>query len=521
LNASGHEQLRAAGHGGSLPALPATLPSPSHGGYMTDRDPHTRIQRDIVDALLSGEALNSDASRQLFVDRLSDLLGGPLPVRLQPTVRLQMIEIVRTCAKRRDGLAAIVDVAAEFDPVSPETVQLQQLRDEWDAVTCLPSEDWTALRSALENLVVPDLPELCRLATASRVPTLPARCTTPWLAFVYLAGAASAPDMLPPWMALLDLVAEWMEHEAAREVRARNQQRAVEWGLLGQLDAVRWELSDLRQEAAPTAYLVIQLDPDPLDRDRFTLSYWHQADPYHWRPVRGEDRFVRRTELQAAVADLVGEMEAAWSNRSEPVVLEFILPWELLNAPVEWWPKDLPPAPRVPLTRDYPVVVRSLDRLGARPWHRVWHQRWSKLEQYPATGHVHWSRPAGEDHVTRLREALKNDEHVVSMVLSEPPHGDTGRDEMKAALSFGLPVVVWHRTDCSTAAFRQTVADLLADGGLAHLPTRARDLRLEALRLDQESQDQHVGRHLAVLWDDPRRQPKSSEWLGGTGEGLG
>ncbi len=493
------------------------------GGYVTDRDrdPHNRIQRDIVDALLSGEALHSDASRQLFVDRVSDLLGGPLPLRLQPTARLQMIEIVRTCTKRRDGIAAIVEVATEFDPVSPETVQLRRLRDEWEAATCLPKEDWTALRGALDSLVVPDLQELCRLATASRVSNLPPHCSTPWNALAYLAGAGSAPEMLPPWMALLDLVAEWMDHETARETRARNQQRAAEWGLLEQLDTLRWELSDLRQEAAPTAYLMIQLDPDPLDRERYTLSYWHQADPYHWRPVRGEDRFIFRTELQAAVADLVGEMEAAWSNRSEPVVLEFILPWDLLNAPVEWWPKEMPSAHPVPLTRDYPVVLRSLDRLGARPWHRVWHQRWSKLAQYPGTADVHWSLPAGENHVARLREALKNGEHVVSMVLSEPPCGDTGRDEMKAALSFGLPVVIWHRMDCSTAAFRQTVADLIADGGLAHLPTRTRDLRLQALRLDQQSQEHHVGRHLAVLWDDPHRQPRSSAAWGAAGEEFG
>jgi hypothetical protein len=158
---------------------------------------------------------------------------------------------------------------------------------------------------------------------------------------------------------------------------------------------------------------------------------------------------------------------------------------------------------------DYPVVIRSLERLRTPRWHRAWHQRWQRLQAAPATTRVYWSRPSGEDYFTRLETELKSDERVVSLILSEPPTvaNRTGQQEVEAALRAGLPVIVWHRQDCTSPAFREGVTRLISDAGLAQLPARAKELRLEALRLEPKVRQDHIGRHLTVLWCDPERKP--------------
>jgi hypothetical protein len=109
---------------------------------------------------------------------------------------------------------------------------------------------------------------------------------------------------------------------------------------------------------------------------------------------------------------------------------------------------------------------------------------------------------------------LKADDRIVSLVLSEPPTrvGETGQQEVEAALRSGLPVIIWHRSDCTSLAFREAVSGLVTKGGVGHLPIRAKELRHAALRLEPALREAHVGHHLTVLWDDPERRPDS---LGG------
>lgn len=171
---------------------------------------------------------------------------------------------------------------------------------------------------------------------------------------------------------------------------------------------------------------------------------------------------------------------------------------------------------------DYPVVVRSLERLRTPRWHRHWHQRWQQLRDAPTSSEVYWSQPAGADYFTRLETELKGDRRTVCLVLSEPPASPGGgQQEVEAALRAGLPVIIWHRADCSSPAFREAVSSLVSDAGLAELPTRAKELRHEALRLDPDLRIDHIGRHLTVLWDDPARRPGPARSGGPPGEHQG
>ncbi|MFL6075322.1 MAG: effector-associated domain 2-containing protein [Mycobacteriales bacterium] len=453
-----------------------------------------------------------ERGRQLAVELLRDELNAPLQVRIHAQDRLYLIEIVRACAALPHGLRALGEVLDSLEPGSSATVETHRLIDEWYASGWISGEDWSLLREALEGVTLPDLADLCRLATESRVPMMPAHCDCAWWVFVHLAGFNAGPHTLPPSLVFLDLLLDRLEPSAADAVREVCLRWAREWGLAAELEVRHWR-RPLGESAVDAAYLVIELDPDGLDSQQYTLSHWYQNDPHQWHPRRGEDRTVRLGELEQAVENLIADMEAKWARSSAPVMLEFVLPWELLNSEVDWWPHESGTGRASPLAMDYSVVVRSLERLRTPRWHRLWRQRWRQFVHEPATSHMYWSRPSGEDYFTRLESELKSDESTVSLVLSEPPQhtGGHARKEIETALRSGLPIIIWHRGDCSSAEFRTVVSSLAAEGGLGSLPERVRKLRMQALRLEPDQRGRHIGRHLTVLWDDPERLPEPSD----------
>ena len=62
-----------------------------------------------------------------------------------------------------------------------------------------------------------------------------------------------------------------------------------------------------------------------------------------------------------------------------PVAIEFLLPVGLINLPVEWFRTYGASTKPLPLCVDYPVVVRSLDRMRHDSRPRMWGVRWSAL----------------------------------------------------------------------------------------------------------------------------------------------
>jgi tetratricopeptide (TPR) repeat protein len=105
---------------------------------MNDHDPRELIQRGLVEAIHMAAFVGSEPGRQLFLDRVADWLGGPLPVRMHATVRLQIVEVVRMCLQQPGGVAALVGVVDELEPMSQVAARLRELREEWDGLGAVP-----------------------------------------------------------------------------------------------------------------------------------------------------------------------------------------------------------------------------------------------------------------------------------------------------------------------------------------------------------------------------------------------
>ncbi|MEU9733138.1 hypothetical protein [Streptomyces sp. NPDC048002] len=478
-----------------------------------------RVRRAAVDVLVDCDGLRSSEDREQFLDLVLERLGRNGRLTRHSVPRGQFVALLRFCmrgapdGRAPDGLSCLAAVLDLLDPGSAESLTMFRLGDEWKAACTLPAElltRWPLLESSL--LPLPLHPEergrLVTRATSARLRTPPPHSTTPWSDFLYLVGQNTAPEQIPPWMAYLEEVAGRLDDAHRREVRAINRQQAVRWDFGDALDRRRYPRQTDRHLTTHDEHLAIRIMPAPLDEGHYTVSYWFHSD------ARGPDFEGRRdsavipfADLQRTVSEVISEVERAEGDRPGQLRLEFVLPLELINLPVESWPLDTSEDPPLPLGMTYPaVVIRSLERLLDQRWHGRWRLRWQRLRQEPTSGSVYWSIPAGPQHQHVVPGLL--DEEYVAAVLSEPPEDGRAQGclEFKTALRTGYPVVVWHRTGESTTEFRQVLGELFADG-FADLLPRITRFRRQAAALGSAAPEHQIGRHLAVLWDDPDRKP--------------
>jgi hypothetical protein len=469
----------------------------------------------IVDALEESTSLNTQQDLALLVDKLAARIGQRPPPQQPTFLRADFFGLVRYCEQLPDGIGCLSAAVNDLEQGSLPSQAIAQLALEWEALDAQPAlvVRWEWLSHLLAQVRPGDLPRLIRSTPEHPFQDLPPYCTTPWSAFLFLLGAATGPDSVPLWMIFLDRLRDLLPPDSAEELWAQNRQWAVAWGLGGDLDLARYSQPTV-SERGGVGYIVIQLAPVSIDTSQYTLSYWLQKDPHRWRPEPGLNRHLDLGDLgnlASHVGQVISEAEASWGDRPGQIQLEFVLPMELLNLPVEWLPKNPDSDSTVPLAVIYPVVLRSLERLGRREWHRRWRLRWDSLNTRSATTQTLPSIPAGNDGIDRLEIMLSRDHNHPGVVLSQPPVRDqTGGRALEMALRVGCPLIIWNRsTNGSDPDFR-SIVDELQNGGIGNIPDHLAEQRREVAELDPRQRDQHPWYHIAVLWDDPDRKPWSA-----------
>lgn len=326
-----------------------------------------------------------------------------------------------------------------------------------------------------------------------------------WSVVWHLAEFNAGPDGLPPVMLFVELLARQVGDRSLRDrLRAWNDRQANTLELMA-------ELAHARSSAAPIAadvrlHLMIVVQPDGIETDRYMVCAWRQSDPDEWPPPREEAHAAREDEIEQLIDELVLDAERAWQGHTGTAALEIVLPRKLLRLPVHLWHKEHVSGNPRPLCLEYSVVVRSLERMVTDYWHRAWKRRWRTLQDDPRQADVHFARPAGPDSPYAIDAVLESEELCTAIVLSGAPSPEPGKaDQLTAALRSGLPAVLWHRLDADEASIRRIV-DWLADGdGLRDLPTRSHVLRRDAHRDDVPRFDGAAVLELFLLWDDPTR----------------
>ncbi len=458
----------------------------------------------LLGAALAESAVLRDRTRcKLLLNLLSARLGVALSQPAGCSSLSLVHEIVKICARLPTGLSALVDTLADVEGESTPVRRARQLQSEWDAHDLYEAADLAELRTILRGLTVQNLAGFYLAAIDFRSQSLPSHCDGVWPTFAHLAGLNADRNGVPPSMIFLERIADRSARDLANRLRAWNDRIAATMHLGPELSAARADAVAV-DNTPTTTYLVMQLQPDGLDPTVYHLSHWWQPGSGGLPVQRGEVSMVTRDQIEARVGELVRRAELSLPGTE--LALEFVLPFELLNTPVERWTTEpASSAGSEPLALRYQVVVRSLERMRSRHWHRAWHQRWRRLLTGPQA-EVFWNtRSTRSGH--ELAMTLAGDERVVAVVLSEPPSPDCpqGNREALAALRSGVPVIIWHRQDCSSREFKSTVSELTS-GTIADLPARVCALRRSELTSGMGGAVD-VFRELTVLWDDPGRQP--------------
>jgi hypothetical protein len=380
---------------------------------------------------------------------------------------------------------------------------VRQLVEEPRVLDLLTEMELNRLRQWLVGITAPQLPTLMRRAAGPGVPPAPPGASA-WDIFMCLADFSADVDGFPLALSFVELVARQVGGDVSAKLTKWNDDQARRLRLEPQLWARR-AASASRLPADSRLHLMIVVQPDGIDPHRYLLSYWRQDDPAEWPPPRGETRTVTLEELERRVDDLVVSAERAWSGHTATVMLEFVLPRELLNLPIHRWHKEHDSGDPRPLCLDYPIVVRSLERMRSLQWHRVWRQRWQTLMDDPSAARVHFGQPANAQERHHL-DAVLSDPRCVLMVLTEAPsrQPQPGADELAAALRSGLPALVWH-PDASSEALREVITRLIEGDGLRDLPGRAQAAHQAAFEASAAPFDENIVRDLVMLWDNPDR----------------
>jgi hypothetical protein len=464
-----------------------------------------QLQGALVDALVAMTILDAPETRRSLIRIMSRNSGGAFAgIPEVPAARAHLVEIALACLSLPTGLQCLIAALRLLDPAHQSIKELERIARSRTILDLVSSEDRVQVVKLLGRLPELNVEPLWYAATDDVAPLPAERTDTLVAAFDQLTTLNIRSDGLPPAIAFVELAACRAPGQLAAQLRTWTEAQAERIGL-------GTELGELRRSAAtnppppavPPPCLVVQIEEHAIRSGHYLLSHWIQRRPGAWHPVRGDVRTVRWDEAEEAVEALVNQAEEAWGDEPGHVALEFVLPIALLNEAVDWWRSG--GADTVPFCVDYPVVVRSLERMRDLSRRRVWLNRWTALLKAPSLN-VHSALGYTGDPGT-WNVQLHRDLALSTVILGEPPQAAQAAHggHLWMALTAGVPVILWDRRKRSSFEFTQLANELIGDPPMT-LAGRVQRLRQTAASLNgAAATDEHPGRHIALLWDDPTR----------------
>jgi hypothetical protein len=187
-------------------------------------------------------------------------------------------------------------------------------------------------------------------------------------------------------------------------------------------------------------------------------------------------------------------------TNKEPQEIHIFLPLKLMNHPVDCW--KMYEDERETIGEKYQIFIRCSEGLiGKNPRVIAWQKKGKLISENLSQTANSIFIMAVDTKVETLEKNLKMANARAAKIIPVFQNNLPGEILWKAA----VPLALWVRQELSGIDNRTVLDELINDFDLRELPEQVRLKRLDAM--DQDSQENHVGRHLCLLWDDPNLLP--------------
>ncbi|MER5700697.1 trypsin-like peptidase domain-containing protein [Micromonospora sp. NPDC002296] len=263
--------------------------------------------------------------------------------------------------------------------------------------------------------------------------------------------------------------------------------------------------------------VMVRLRPAYQDHRRYHVTMWRYVDAEHVVPVLDELKAVPWETAKQRVQSLLVEQIALLTAHERDIMIEFILPQELLSEPIHGWTL-WPRRPWETLGGKYAVVVRDLERLEDAECMAFLRTRYRAAgDRAVVSGLLAVGCDDKRDHQA-MWGLLSCEEYLSMVALPGPPDRPPAQVALDVALSTGVPALAWcvpgcagcPGTDCVGSSSQQGLVECLADARVTDLPRTILRLRRAAAKFNRAD---HWGLNVVLLWDDPVRQPPRQRML--------
>ncbi len=474
---------------------PPPTPSEPMEDYDTSaykRWPLTKEAKGIlVDYLLACPKMKDPISRYVILRDLPDDIRDEIKIHEDPKVHL--LSIVNTCSEYKGGLEWLNDQVQFFEPGSEPTCKLNELFQQLCPKYPINWTQLTRLKHLLftKVLCLPQEEDLIKIFKGciphpDRTPLSAKPEKTHWL--VYFLDWLSNIDQRIPILKFVTRLLPYIEQPEPIQ----------EWLVEVHAELGLPPIKPVQEDVSETAsyYLLIQLKtPETQDTDdkAYDVHAWFFKEHHLIKKIYEKGRINSLGIMSDVLDEIIGSILT--SCTSEFPTLEFLIPPNLFNYNIE----ELGAEEDEPIGIQYPVVLRSLDRLQRNHRKQSWNVYWNKNKER--------LQVLSEHCLVCMKNPEKKKKQLdyleggqICFNLQFIPETKYLTDITRS----GTAIVLWPRQEASQDVTQQ-LQEALRNHPLQKLPELLKDIRLEAWDTHE-----NLG-NLSLLWDDPDRQPPGFE----------
>jgi hypothetical protein len=262
------------------------------------------------------------------------------------------------------------------------------------------------------------------------------------------------------------------------------------------------------------SYLIATLTPDDNNKDLFLFNAWlivddsiqdlSKFDSLLDPEDRERGKLVRKSQIPIELNKFIRKSLKILRG-TRYLIIEIFLPIHLMCMDIDRWKISDSVSNEIPLGTKYPVRIRSLERLDFGYLYDYlfdWRTCWDNGRIVLDSGTIH-------DVFEHLEEIENFSWKSLKIKLKEKIglkitciHPKSIREDLfRAILQATTPVTIWIRNDIPNLDVVTAIDEVLAFKPLSNLCESVRQTREEA----DAQKDEHLGLHLAVIWENPRR----------------